>query len=360
MRNRILLLAGLILALAALLAAFSNGAPVVGATSEPEMPTVEFLGEGPGEFEVAEGLDFIVKTVHPWGFTVVENQTYTAREGERIWSVTAGAEAPMKLYRQTANFGQLEESCLIQYVVIDNDDDKRQVHLFEDESAVVTLPQTMVVGGEFESTGGHYQLAAEDSIGLWWGVICPTVTPSPSPTATATPTITPTPQPQGGLVYLPFVGGKVEIPSTPTPTITPSPSPTPLNWHWVACERDPWCATGVAPAGTTPYWQIFEDDQLTMVSMPLGRFTALEASGHVVEFETRDWYGLEYIVEVTVKHGNQTQILEAVTDEVRSYSFAGGELIIFVGEGCGQNLCQNPQVWWQDATASGFLADLVR
>lgn len=182
-----------------MLATLLIGAASVAATSEPEMPEVVFLGEGPETFHNDTG-DFIIKTKnspeHPWEFEVKNGPQYNAKRGQRIWA-TSGTDAPMRVFEETSDLGMVEAGCSIDFVVIDDDLDERRVNFAIDGIDIETTPQGMVSYGRFDvESDGLLTVSSEDSIGLWWAQRCE-------------------PPPQTYLSFMPIVAGKPLPPPPP-------------------------------------------------------------------------------------------------------------------------------------------------
>lgn len=427
--NRARLVFGLIayaLLAALALAAYMIIAPLVGAsgsTSEPEMPTVEFLGEGPETFNNESG-DFVVKTKNtpdsPWGFVVESGPSYSARRGERVWSITEGASAPMRLFEQVYELGMVEEGCRIEYVIIDDDEDDRSTEFIN----LGTVPEGMVSYGAFQLTETRMvTLVTEDSIGLWYGVLCEP--PTPVEYKIYMPIVAGPSLPRGELsfnttVYCTeegFVQGfawtrndstvywvnvnvqfsgwgfdsaRLEPGKEHTFRVNPNLSSvpagtlhidlqwengdtqtievpfealdcTPPGWVVVHVERDPWVWSTQFDWEFVPMWFQPPKDELRLVSIPVGRDQlALRTQGHEVTIDVVEWYDQQFVsavylddVEVETASG---EIAEVVIEDENGVA----QLAVFVGEGCGENLCQNPMVWWKvDPLAEGLLVDLA-
>lgn len=221
--------------------------------ADGSVPALAFLGEG-GSYSVGEGYNFIVKARHPFRFVFMPGPEYTAREGERVWSVLGDVEAPAPDHQVTRIVGPVQKDCVIDFATIDDDEDNR-VNFFKlDGNIIYTMGQGMTTRGRFVIPhDGVLSYEAMDSVGVFVNVCETKVTPTPTmtltPTATLEPTFTPTPTltptipitPTATItgtvtatpVFTPTVTS-TPIPVTPTAqpdiaTPTPSPSPTPTR-----------------------------------------------------------------------------------------------------------------------------------
>ncbi len=221
--------------------------------ADGSVPALAFLGEG-GSYSVGEGYNFIVKARHPFRFVFMPGPEYTAREGERVWSVLGDVEAPAPDHQVSRIVGPVQKDCVIDFATIDDDEDNR-VNFFKlDGNIIYTMGQGMTTRGRFVIPhDGVLSYEAMDSVGVFVNVCETKVTPTPTmtltPTATLEPTFTPTPTltptipitPTATItgtvtatpVFTPTVTS-TPIPVTPTAqpdiaTPTPSPSPTPTR-----------------------------------------------------------------------------------------------------------------------------------
>lgn len=216
-----------------------------------DVPALSFLGEG-GTFSVGEGYNFIVKARHPFHFMTMPGPEYTAREGERVWSVLGDFDAPPPDYQRTVTVGPVEKGCVIDFATIDDDEDDRINYFLLDGAVIYTMGQGLHSRGRFfVPQDGMLAYEANDSIGMFLSVcekkvtltptitLTPTETPtptlSPTPTLTPTMTLTPTATLTGTLTATATITPtNTPMPSTPTAepdiaTPTPSPSPTPTK-----------------------------------------------------------------------------------------------------------------------------------
>jgi len=135
---------------------------------------------------------------------------------------------------------------------------------------------------------------------------------------------------------------------------------TPEEWVVVHLERDPWVWSTKLDKLFNPMWFQPPTEELRLVSIPLGRQEALRAHGHLIEYLVVEWYDQQY-VQVVFVDGVE---VETVTGEIAEIILRDENgiivLAVFVGEGCGQNLCQNPMVWYRtDPAATGLLVDIA-
>lgn len=220
---------------------------------DARLPTIKFLGDGPGTFTMEDGFEtFIVKRVRPFRFTLesgdVNDQgkrTYTVAARERIWICDKNCELPA-VYEDFYPIGNFQPGQTINLVVIDDDDDARLNYLAVDDPLTpyqVVEEQGMVQYVTFDvpQAGAWYYYAA-DSIGI--ASVCieatPTATASPG-TPTATDTVTQTPTATASPATPAATDTATQTPtapatptgtstSTPTPPIdTDTPTPTPIS-----------------------------------------------------------------------------------------------------------------------------------
>lgn len=221
--------------------------------ADGDVPALAFLGES-GSYSVGEGYNFIVKTRHPFGFMFMSGPEYTARDGERVWSVLGDTEAPAPDHQVTRIVGPVQKDCVIDFATIDDDEDDRINYFKLNDNILYTMGQGLTTRGRFVIPfDGVLSYEAVDSIGMFISVCDKKITPTPtmtlSPTATLEPTFTPTPTMTPTLTLTPTatITGTITatpivtptatstpIPMTPTAepdiaTPTPSPSPTPTK-----------------------------------------------------------------------------------------------------------------------------------
>ncbi len=189
-----------------------------------QLPGIEFLGEGPGEYTVGATQNFIVKRL-PYRFDFESGPSYTGVGEERVWSISGLNNSPPALWDEEIDLGQKPAGCVIEYIGIDDDIDGR-INTFEVNGEVVeTVTQGLVFSGNFVlPESGDLKFIARDSVGGWISdcvdIITPTDEPTETPTNTPSPTSTSTPDPSVTPTETPTQG------PSPTPTDGPSPTPT--------------------------------------------------------------------------------------------------------------------------------------
>ncbi len=198
--------------------------------ADGDVPALAFLGEG-GTYSVGEGYNFIVKTRHPFSFMFMPGPEYTAREGERVWSVLGDTEAPAPDHQVTRIVGPVQKDCVIDFATIDDDEDKRINYFKLNDSILYTMGQGMTTRGRFIiPSDGMLSYEAQDSVGMFISVCDKKITPTPTmtltPTATLEPTFTPTPTMTPTMTLTPTatISGTI----TATPMITPTATSTPV------------------------------------------------------------------------------------------------------------------------------------
>ena len=199
-----------------------------------DVPALAFLGEG-GSFSVGEGYNFIVKARHPYHFMTMPGPEYTAREGERVWSVLGDFDAPRAEFQNVTTVGPVEKGCVIDFATIDDDEDERINYFLLDGGVIYTMGQGLSTRGRFFiPRDGMLSYEANDSIGMFLSVCEKKVTLTPTmtvtPTATLEPTFTPSPTftPTMTLSPTATLTGTLIATPTLTPTLTPVPTSTPM------------------------------------------------------------------------------------------------------------------------------------
>lgn len=203
---------------------------------DARLPTLKFLGNGPGTFTLEAGFEtFIVKRVQPFRFILesgaTNNQgqrTYTAVARERVWICDGNCVLPA-IYHDFYTIGDFQPGQTINLVVIDDDDDARKNYFAVDDPLIsyqVVEEQGMVQYVDFAvPQAGTWYYYAADSIGIAATCVEPTLpTPTPTITATASPTTSITPE-------TPVATATATATTTPTPPIptgteTATPTPT--------------------------------------------------------------------------------------------------------------------------------------
>lgn len=229
--------------------ALAQQAPVMPSASPcaDGLPTVKFLGVGPGAFTLEAGFEkFIVKRLDPFRFVLesgtMNNQgerTYIAQETERVWVCDGNCVLPA-VYHDAYMIGTFQVGQTIKLVVIDDDIDQRKNYFAVADPLIpyqIIEEQAMVQNLTFDiPQPGMWYYYAEDSIGIAATCIEPT-TPTPTLTPTPTPTLTPTPTPSATATTVPTETPTTTPTATPvatatiapteTPTATPTATPTP-------------------------------------------------------------------------------------------------------------------------------------
>lgn len=211
----------------------------------PELPSVSFLGEGPGTFTIDPSHTFVIKYRRN-DYKEEPGPTYDAKNGERVWDFNFVPDNEAILYSEEHDWGPVEMGCIIQYVQIDDDVDERINHFFVNGANIHTVNQGMVTYGSFTiPANGNLIFQANDSVGLAIRICWDKVTPTPTMTATATGTFTPTPTATATMTATASITPTVTI--TPTLTATPTLTPTPTGTVTVTPT-----GTGTATETITP------------------------------------------------------------------------------------------------------------
>lgn len=115
-----------------------------------ELPSVAFLGEGPGTYHARPGERILVKRRYPtFEFVWLDATTYTTTSDiERVWSSSAPFEDD---YHTVLNLGLVNKGAVVSYVAIDDDDDGRLNKFMLDGTVVHTMSQGMVLKGVLRS-----------------------------------------------------------------------------------------------------------------------------------------------------------------------------------------------------------------
>ena len=134
----------------------------------------------------------------------------------------------------------------------------------------------------------------------------------------------------------------------------------PPGWVIVHTERDPWVWSTQLSWEFIPMWFEPPQDELRLVTMPLGRQEALRAHGHLIEYDIVSWYDQQFVNAVYLDGDEIETTTGEITEIVIQDENGINILAIFVGEGCGTNECQNVTTWWRsDPTATGLLVDIA-
>lgn len=202
----------------------------------PQLPSVTFLGEGPGTMTINSDHTFLVKYRRN-DYKEVPGPTYEAKAGERVWDYSFIPDNEAILYSEEHVWGPVTAGCIIEYVQIDDDVDSRINHFYVDDVLVHTVNQGMVTYGTFVvPADGTLTFFANDSVGLAITICESSVTPTPTNTATATATATVTFTPTATLTatatitptttVTPTVTATATLTATPTGTLTATPTGT--------------------------------------------------------------------------------------------------------------------------------------
>ena len=118
---------------------------------------------------------------------------YTAREGERVWSVLGDFDAPAAENQNTTVVGPVQKGCVIDFATIDDDEDERINYFLLDGAVIYTMGQGLSTRGRFFiPRDGMLSYEANDSIGMFLSVCEKKVTLTPTMTVTPTATLEPT------------------------------------------------------------------------------------------------------------------------------------------------------------------------
>lgn len=233
-------------------------------STNADLPSLTYLGEGAATYTVEEGKNFIVKRTYEFRFDFVPGPTYTAVAGERVWQSMNTNAAPPAEFHAWVELGAVTTGCVVEYIGIDDDVDGRINHFYLDDTIVHTVTEGMVFSGQFTvPADGQLRFYAADSVGGYLST-CesqsqPTLTPEPtatespeptmtaSPTETAEPTATPSATPTGEAT------GTATVTSSATPTVTATSSiPEPSLTATVTVTPEPTATQGVPEVTLTP------------------------------------------------------------------------------------------------------------
>lgn len=214
---------------------------MVYAKSDPlPLPTISFLGEGPGTYTLPTGYSqLIVKKHTPFRFEVLTQSSYTSTKKtlppERVWACEGNCVLPA-VYHDVIDFGYLAAGTVIELVIIDDDNDARLNFWALDDPTVpyaeITMQGMVQTASLTVPYDAHVYLWAADSI----GVVQPTIN-QPIPTPTATPTETSTPLPTQTPTDAPTA---TQTPThTNTPTLTPALTSSPVDTPTVTATPSP-------------------------------------------------------------------------------------------------------------------------
>lgn len=227
----------------------ANQAPPSAASGLAGAGPIVYLGEGVQSYTIPSGFKFLVKRHGPYRVEFEPGPTYEGRRNERVWQVENSISL-FRIFEEEHDFGTISGNCRINYIQIDDDIDGRRNRFYLDGSEVHTMPQGMVVFGDFMlSQAGRLTLYAEDSIAANITVNCiapPTRTVTPTESPTSTPTSTPTTTPT-----IPTLTPNVPVSLTGTPTSTPVPqTPTSTATAVTVTPTPPPSTATIAPTAT--------------------------------------------------------------------------------------------------------------
>lgn len=205
--------------------------------------------------------------------------------------------------------------------------------------------------------------------GSWLECLKPaTATWTPSPIPSVTPTAKPSDTPTASPTALPSATPSNTPPPTATATVTAIPTAKPPvpgaaylpwlykvgRWFFVGAHYDPHCMTNQFPAEFVPVWQTFRLEEAFLCPWPReGRYTALAAEGHVLDYELAPYGDLSVVKNVYVDN-----VVQKRPSEGQQISVNWGKVVIFIrGDGCDD--CINAEVFWrEDIKATGLLPDM--
>lgn len=195
-----------------------------------DLPTVFFLGEGPGVYNRG-GFDyFIIKEYSPFRFTLSNAPVYTStraikNQPNRVWLCSGNCTTPA-LYHDYYPLGYQMAGSRLAWITIDDDADQRLNTLVAGSVLSPTLIITTTDQGMVQRVDYTTDIDAEwnyytaDSVGLFEA--CPNQ-PDPTPVPTLTPTATNTPS------ATPTFTMTFQIGETLTPVDTSTTTPTPSS-----------------------------------------------------------------------------------------------------------------------------------
>ena len=112
------------------------------------LPSVTFLGEGPGTFTHDPENTFVIKYRRN-NYKNETGESYTTDSNERVWSFNFVPDDGVYPYHSTESFGPVKMGCVIQFVQIDDDVDERINSFSVNADKVYTVAQGMVTYGSF-------------------------------------------------------------------------------------------------------------------------------------------------------------------------------------------------------------------
>ena len=114
-----------------------------------DLPGLEYLGQGSASYDVGAFKNFLVKRNDPYRFDYEPGPTYTAVQGERVWSISVLNAAPTAYWDDWVELGQKPAGCVIEYIGIDDDEDGRINEFYLNGGVIETVKQGMVFSGSF-------------------------------------------------------------------------------------------------------------------------------------------------------------------------------------------------------------------
>ena len=231
------------------LGVYTNVAAIPSAPQEPQqqgLPNIQFLGEGPGTFNVQAPREFLIKTYQNGQFLFVTDPgpTYKAKKSERVWTTDFMPNEPFRLFDELRSYGQVPAGCQVNYVQIEDNVDNRRNSFFINGNLLKTVDQGMVTYGSVTvPEAGELTFFAEDSIGLLVQ-LCANLTQTPGAPGTPTAgTTTTTP------------GTTTTTPGT-TLTVAPPPAQSQTVTVTVTVPAATATYTPVPPTATATFTQV--------------------------------------------------------------------------------------------------------
>ncbi len=182
-----------------------------------------YLGDS-GTFTIPDGELFLVKRLDPFRFEWEPGATYSIGHDERLWQASQSGVVAIANDSEI-NIADVPANCLVEYIIVDDDEDDR-INVFKVNGEIVhTVTQGMVTAGEFLTPfEGALTYHSKDSTGYIINICDAQPTETPTNTATMTPTATQTATatPTGDATAT-----STPITETPTPTATPEQQETP-------------------------------------------------------------------------------------------------------------------------------------
>ncbi len=149
----------------------------VDATGAAILPALRYLGEGPGEYRLADPEEqFILKKFEPFHFTNQWNSPYQSTRliwpPERVWACT-GECSFIRGWDEVIDLGDLPGDITLHVAIIDDDDDERVNTIFADDE--ITMPLLRITEQTFTEyvsvilpRTARWHIDAADSIGIYF------------------------------------------------------------------------------------------------------------------------------------------------------------------------------------------------